>query len=137
MTTTGTFLRGIPMDECPCLIPDDDDNCIDCGKHIDMPEVAVAPNLGDIPGIVRLIESTAKHYEAMVKENTDPKNSTIPRLRLVGGYFIRIPHKDLYKAILMPSYVSAKALGYRGSFERWTEMVYEAAPPVQASPNLL
>ena len=125
------------MDECPCLIPDDDDNCIDCGKHIDMPQVSEPPNLGDIPGIVKLIESTAKHYEAMVKENTCPKNPALPRLRLVGGYFIRIPHKDLYKAILMPSYVSAKALGYRGTFERWTEMVYDAAPPVQASQNLL
>jgi len=125
------------MEECPCLIPDDDDNCIDCGKHIDMPKVEPPPNLGDIPGIVRLIETTAKTYADMVKENTDPKNQSLPRLRLVGGYFMRIPHKDLYKAILMPSYVSAKALGYRGTFERWTEMVYEAAPPIQASPNLL
>lgn len=132
----GTLLRGFSMDECPCLIPDDNDNCVDCGKHIDMPTVG-EPNLGDIPGIVRLIETTAKHYEAMVKENTDPKNPSLPRLRLVGGYFIRIPHKDLYKAILMPSYVDAKALGYRGTFERWTEMVYEAAPPIQPRPNLL
>lgn len=98
------------MDECPCLIPDDDDNCIDCGRHINMPEVAAPPNLGDIPGIVRLIESTAKTYTEMVKDNTDPKNPSLPRLRLIGGYFMRISHKDLYKAILMPSYVSAKGL---------------------------
>src|SRR5271170_2461087 len=100
MTTTGTFLRGIPMDECPCLIPDDDDNCIDCGKHIEMPEVSVLPNLGDIPGIVRLIESTAAHYEAMVRENTDPRSRVLPRVRRGGGYVIRLAHKGLYKATL-------------------------------------
>lgn len=125
------------MDECPCLIPDDNDNCVDCGKHIEILDAGEPPNLGDIPGIVKLIESTARTYTDMVKENTDPKNHSLPRLRLVGGYFMRIPHKDLYKAILMPSYVSAKALGYRGTFERWTEMIYEAAPPVIASQNLL
>lgn len=116
------------MAECPCVIPDENDNCIDCGKPINMPEVVAVPNLGDIPGIVRLIESTAKNYYDLVRDNTDPKNSSLPRLRLIGGHFMRIPHKDLYKAILMPSYVSAKALGYRGTFERWSEMVYEATP---------
>lgn len=121
------FLRGIPMDECPCIIPDENDCCIDCGKHIVMQEVD-PPNLGDIAGIVRLIDATAKTFAQLVRENTDPKNPKLPRLRLVGGRMIRIPHGSLYKDLLGPSYIAAKALGYRGTFERWGEMIKEATP---------
>jgi hypothetical protein len=132
MTTFGHLLRGLSMEDCPCLIPDENDNCVDCGKHIEITDVAEPPNLGDIPGIVRLIESTAKTYAEMVKDNTDPAIPTLPRLRLIGGQFVRIPHKAFYKLSLGPSYNSAKALGYRGTFERWTEIVQEALPaPMQ------
>jgi len=116
------------MDKCPCLIPDENDNCIDCGKHIEMPEVTEPPDLGNIPGICKLIDSTVKTYEQLVQENTDPKNPTLPRLRLVGGQLMRISHKALYKDLLGPSYLAAKAMGYRGTFERWGEIIWEATP---------
>jgi hypothetical protein len=116
------------MEECPCIIPDENDNCVDCGKHIDMPDVP-APNLGDITGIVKLIDVTAKTYAQMIQENTDPKNPSLPRLRLVGGLLMRIPHKMLYKDMLGPSFLAAKALGYRGTFESWGETIWDATPP--------
>ena len=130
--TFGTLLRRIPMDECPCIIPDENDDCVDCGKHIDIPDAPAPPNLGDIAGIVRLIDATIKTYAQLVRENTDPKSPNLPRLRLVGGQMIRIPHKALYKDLLGPSYVAAKALGYRGTFERWGELIDEAAPAPQS-----
>lgn len=114
-------------DECPCLIPDEQDNCIDCGKQIDMPDVE-APNLGDIGGIVRLIDNTAKSYVNLLKANVDPANPTLPKLRLIGGIFVRLPHETLYKAVLGPSFLEAKKLGYRGTFEHWRELVYDATP---------
>lgn len=116
------------MAECPCVIPDETGElCADCGKHIDLPDVP-APNLGDIPGIIRLVQATAKTYAQLIQENTDPKNPRLPRLQLIGGQLIRIPHKMLYKNMLAPSYLAAKALGYRGTFERWGEMIWEATP---------
>lgn len=134
MTTMLPFLRGIPMDECPCIIPDENFNCIDCGKPIKVAEVD-PPNLGDIAGIVKLIDATAKSYVQLIRENTDPKNPSLPRLRLVGGRMVRIPHKMLYKDLLGPSYLAAKSLGYRGTFERWGELVWEATP-TPAAKNL-
>lgn len=127
MTTMLPFLRGIPMDECPCIIPDENYNCIDCGKPIHVAEVD-PPDLGDIGGIVRLINATAKTYAQLLRENTDPKNPSQPRLRMVGGRMLRIPHKMLYRDLLGPSYGAAKALGYRGTFERWGEIIWEATP---------
>ena len=116
------------MDECPCVIPDENDNCLDCGKPIaGLPEVG-DPHLGDIAGIARLMDATAKTFAQLVRENTDPKNPSLPRLRLVGGQMMRLPHKMLFKDLLGPSYVAAKSLGYRGTFERWGEMVQEAVP---------
>jgi hypothetical protein len=115
------------MDECPCIVPDDNDNCVDCGKHIEMPDVE-PPDLGDIVGIVKLIDATAKEWAQRIEDNTDPQNPSQPRLRLVGGQLVRIPHKSLFKDLLKPTYVSAKALGYRGTFERWGEMIWERMP---------
>jgi hypothetical protein len=129
--TSASFLRGkIPMDECPCIIPDENFNCVDFGKHIDMSD-AEPPDLGDIGGICKLIDATAKTYARLVRENTDPGNPRLTRLRMVGGTMVRIPHKAILKNVLGPSYVSAKALGYRGTFERWGDLVWEAVPPAE------
>lgn len=115
------------MDECPCLVPDDNDNCVDCGRHIEFKEVE-PPNLGDIPAICQLLDTTAKSYAQRILDNTDPNNPKLPRLRLVGGQFVRVPHHVILKEILAPSFKSAKALGYRGTMERWHEMIQEATP---------
>jgi hypothetical protein len=128
--TTGLFLRRIPVDECPCLIPDENDNCIDCGKHIDLslPEGEEMPNLGDIVGICQLIDKTAATYAAVVRENSDPKDPSQPRLRMVGNRMMRLPHKALFNELMKPAYKEAKALGYRGTIERFAEHVEEHAP---------
>src|SRR5208337_131124 len=125
---TDSIRRENPMGKCLCLVPDENDNCIDCGKHIDLPDVGELPNLGDIPGICKLIDETATTYEAAVKENTDPKDPSLPRLRFVGSKMIRLPHKALLTKTLKPAYKAAKALGYKGTFERWGELVQEHAP---------
>ncbi len=111
------------MEDCPCILSDDKEDCLDCGQHVGEP-----PDLGNLTGIVNLIEETAKSHARLITENTDPKNPTQPRLRLVGGLLMRVPHKMLYKDLLGPSFIQAKALGYRGTFERWGEMIWEATP---------
>jgi hypothetical protein len=122
------------VDECPCMIPDENDNCLDCGRPIEgLPEVPPELNLGDIAGIARLMDATAKTFAQLVRENTDPKDPTRPRLRLVGGQMMRLPHKMLFRDLLGPSYIAAKSLGYRGTFERWGEMIREAIPAPPAA----
>jgi|SRR5271157_1542085 len=128
MTASGSILRGIPMDECPCFLPDDNDNCMNCGKHVDLPDVPASLNLGDILGIVRLIDTTAKSYAQLIRENADPKNPALPRLRLIGGQLIRIPHTLLLKNLVNESYPIAKNLGYRGGIKRWGELIFERTP---------
>lgn len=132
--TSSSFLRSIPVDECPCVIPDENDNCIDCGKHIEMPEVGEPPNLGDIPGICKLLDQTAHAYSLVIRENSDPKNPDLPRLRMVGNRMMRLPHKALFRELMPPTYKAAKALGYKGTLERWGELVHERtflSPPSQ------
>jgi hypothetical protein len=114
------------VDECFCLIPDEEDNCVTCGKPIDFQEIGELPNLGDILGMIRLIDETAKSYLRLVNLNTDPNDPELPRMRLIGGVIVRIPHKILYKKFFNPSYNQAKELGYRGSLTRWGEILQEA-----------
>ena len=126
MSAIDPFYVGAPMadEKCLCLIPDENDNCTECGKHIDMPDVG-EPNLGDIVGIIRLIDDTVKSYSELVTRNTDPVTG-LPKMRLVGGLLMRVPHKMLYRDLVEPSYKAAKQLGYRGTMERWGEVLQEA-----------
>lgn len=117
------------MGECPCLVPGDDgETCIDCGKHIDLLDAGPSPDLGDIKGIIRLMQNTASGFASLVTANTDPRSPGTPRLRLVGGQFVRIPHKALFLGLAAASYREAKGLGYRGTLERWADLVQENAP---------
>lgn len=116
------------MDECLCIMLDENENCVACGKHGDIPSAA-SSNSGDIGGICLLLDTTAKAYAQCVEGNIDPKNPKLTRLRLVGSQLIRVPHKVIFKEILQPSFKSAKALGYRGTYEHWSEMVFEVTPP--------
>jgi len=126
-TTTGSILRRIPVDECPCFIPDENDNCIDCGKHIDLSDEALGelPNLGDIVGICRLIESSAISFARVIRDNTDPKDSSLTRLRIVSNRMVRLSHETMFQTQMETAYKKAKALGYRGTFGRWGELVEE------------
>jgi hypothetical protein len=111
--------------KCLCLIPDENGNCTNCGRPVDLPN-AEAPDLGNIVGICNLIDATAKAYARLLVANTDPGNPALPRLRLIGGVMMRIPHQMLCKEILGPSYKEARRLGYKGSLERWGEHVRDA-----------
>jgi hypothetical protein len=119
------------MDKCSCLIPDENDNCIDCGKHIDLSYLddEPLPNLGDIVGICGLIDKTAKMYATVIRKNTDPANPSLPRLRIVGNRIIRLSHKTLLFELMKPTFKEAKALGYKGNLERWGELVEERMTP--------
>jgi hypothetical protein len=125
--------------DCPHLIPDENDKCIDCGAPIVMPELPpnYEPNLGNIMEICKLIDETRGVFDKLIKANTDPKNPNLPRLRMVGGQMLRLPHKMVCKGMIGPSFVKAKTFGYKGTQERWMEMVLEddiltftSSPPV-------
>ena len=123
--------------DCPHLIPDENDKCIDCGTPIVMPELPpnYEPNLGNIMEICKLIDETRMVFDKLIKSNTDPQNPSLPRLRMVGGQMLRLPHKMVCKGMIGPSFVRAKAAGYKGTQERWMEMVLEdiatlTSPPV-------
>ncbi len=112
-------------DKCPCLIPDENDCCTECGAHIDLPDIP-APDLGDIVGIIKLIDATVKSYVQLVVANTDPTHPELPRLRMIGGVIMRVSHKMIFRELYGPSFKQAKSLGYRGSLERWSEILQEA-----------
>lgn len=111
---------------CHCLVPDENDNCESCGQHIELPDVE-RPPLGDMKSIFRLIDSTVRDYADLIKENTDPNNPSLTRLRMVGGQMMRIPNRMLYRDLLEPSYKEARKLGYRGEFPRWVDIVTSSA----------
>jgi hypothetical protein len=117
-------LMGNNAVECLHLVLDESGEfCAVCGTAVE------APYLGDIMGIIRLIDSTVRMFTRMIAANTDPGDPTQPRLRIVGGVMLRVPHKALYKRFFTPSYREAKELGYRGTLERWSEILEEAAGP--------
>src|SRR5258708_4265762 len=95
--TSSPFFRRIPVEKCSCLVPDENDNCIDCGKHIELSDIDEMPNLGDIVGICLLIDKIAAAYATAVRENTDPKDPSLPRMQFVGNRIVRLPHLALFQ----------------------------------------
>jgi len=123
------------MEDCPHLIPDANNNCEDCGAPYPEPEGTPEPDLGNIVEICKLIDRTREMFSKLIEINTDPKNPALPRLRMVGGQMVRLPHKAICQSLIGPSFIKAKNLGYRGTQERWMEMVLEdiatfTSPPV-------
>ena len=61
--------------DCPHLIPDATDKCIDCGA--DMPPINLPPdyepNLGDVMAICKLLDETRRSFDKVIVANTDPK----------------------------------------------------------------
>lgn len=118
------------MDKCPCFIPDENDNCIDCGQPIDLSDNGEPlPNIGDIVGICTLLDKTAKMYATIIRDNVDPKDSSLTRIRMVGNKMMRLPHKTLLHELVEAGFKDAKALGYKGTLERWSELVEEHNAP--------
>jgi len=116
--------------ECPHLIPDENWNCEDCGTPIPMPTDLPEPKLDGkkLVAICRLMDATRVEFDKVIKANTDPKDPSKPRLRMVGGQMMRLPHKMVINGISGTSFVHAKQIGFRGSKERWIEMVMEDIP---------
>jgi hypothetical protein len=117
--------------DCPHLIPDENWKCLDCGADVPQPELPVdykPAALGNIYAISKLIDDTRDQFVAAVKANTDPKNPALPRLRMIGGRMMRLPHKMVCHGLVGPSFVQAKSYGFRGTKERWFEMVLDEMP---------
>ena len=70
-------------------------------------------------GIIHLATQTAEEYTKLIKNNADPKHPEKPRLRLVAGVLIRLPDTAFWSTVLLPSFLTARTLGYRGDYERW------------------
>lgn len=124
--TTRSVGRGVMNDHDQCFVPDENDNCIECGKRMELPEITETPDLGDIMGMIRLIDETSKAYLKLVQDNTDPNDPSQPRLRVYGGIMTRVPHSALYLPFFRPSYAKARSIGYRGPLDRWIEILQEA-----------
>lgn len=110
---------------CSCLIPDENWKCINCGAAITPPEIVGDPNLGNVMEICKLIDETRKVFDRLIKANIDPRNPKLPRLRIVGGQMLRLSHKTVCQGMVEPSFSKAKDFGYRGTQERWMEMILE------------
>lgn len=121
--------------ECPHLIPDENWNCEDCGTPIPMPTDLPEPTMSGktLIAICKLMDATRVEFDKVVKANTDPLHPEKARLRLVGGQMLRLPHKMVLQGISGTSFVTAKQLGYRGTKERWTEMVMEDIPTITSA----
>jgi hypothetical protein len=124
--------------DCLHLIPDENWDCENCGAPITPPELPpnYEPNLGSIVEICKLINETRVVFDKIIAANADPKNPKLPRLRMVGGQMLRLPHKMVCRGMIEPSFIKAKAAGYRGTQERWMEMVLEDIPTPTAIPLL-
>jgi hypothetical protein len=133
-------------DKCPCIIADGT-KCVDCGEPIVDPEITVqqlaeegivlgpplapdapVPDMGAVAGIMHLAMQTFREGVRRQVRNTDPKNSALPRLQMIGTQFLRIPHKDVWAGLLRQSFDQAQAMGFRGNLNRWTAIVEDSAP---------
>lgn len=112
--------------KCSCAVPDEDGNCLACGKHLRMP----APDIGDIKAICRLLEATTAAYGRLLELDADPSKPELPKLRLVGPQIVRVPRSAVGHDLLRPSFVAARRLGYRGTYERWGELVRDGPEPL-------
>ena len=82
-------------------------------------------DLGNIVGISKLIDETVEDYTHFVEAHSDPANPTLPRLQFIGGIMMRLPLDTLWQEQLPNSYVAAQRLGYRGTIQRWGELIKE------------
>lgn len=136
----------LSSEECPCIIADDQGNCIDCGKSVNESSVTAqqlrdlgvelgprpaedieVPPLGDVVALHQLAHQTLNHVIQQMILNSDPLNPSQPRLRLMGGQMLRISFKDIWQAITKDSYIKAKILGYRGNEDGWRGIIKTAS----------
>lgn len=86
-------------------------------------DVASLGGLGDIRAICEIAAEANDEYKDQIKENSDPKNPSLPKLSMVGTSLVRIPFKKLWKDVISVSYFLAKEKGYLGDLEMWEEFV--------------
>ena len=99
-----------------------DEGVCSCGMDVtsqeyinSLPEVPET-NLGDLMGIIRLAQDTATLYHERC--NT---------LQWVGAQIIRPPSEVVWSSLLEESFFAAKSFGYRGDYQRWSEICKEYA----------
>ena len=132
--------------DCPCLIADENGNCVDCGKPIENPEFRTSQfpdwkplnkefmdayalvDLGDIPAICTLAEATWKEYDRRATANEEPNRPQVPRMQFVDGRFMRIPFHQIWMEVVGGSFDEAKKLGYYGGYKDWQQLVKDYAP---------
>ena len=111
--------------DCPHLIPDENWKCEDCGADYPQPDLPPDwnPDIGDVKGICTHLKQTCKEFSLIIKANTDADGK--PKMRVVGGQLFRLPHDMIIRAMIGPSFLKARTLGYRGTESKWREMVIE------------
>ncbi len=124
--------------ECPHLIPTEDWKCEECGADIPQPELPpnYEPNLGKVAAIAVHFNETCDQFSKIIKANSDPEDPTKPKMRMIGGQIIRLPHQMVIREMIGPSYIKAKKMGYRGTQKHWQEMVWEEIIPASGNPQL-
>jgi hypothetical protein len=106
--------------ECKHIDITDEGICKSCGidfasqEFVDsLPEAPESLDyLGDLMGIIKLAEATAKEYAT---KYTKAK----PKFRWIGVQLVRTSD---WTEVLESSFVTAKKLGYRGDIERWGDI---------------
>lgn len=108
--------------------------CKSCGTDITsqefldtLPEVSPDFQLGDIMGIIKLAQATAREFLDRVETDRDPHNPSQPKLKLrwMGNQLMRPPRETVWMEVLQPTFDLAKGLGYRGNMERWESVCME------------
>jgi hypothetical protein len=68
-------------------------------------------------------ELIAYQYSVLTEKNRDPLHPELPRLRLKGNVFYRVPDDNILNQLLEATYVQASLMGYKGGLRGWSRKV--------------
>lgn len=75
--------------------------------------------------LIKLTSEVVHTYNRLRQENIDPKNPNLPRMRVIGGRILRLPHAMMFRELSDASYDRALGFGYDGTYERWCALLRE------------
>lgn len=114
---------------CEHLGITDEGICLACGVNISsdefldsLPDIPKGVLTDDLVGIVQLAQATAEE----ILSYRDPHNPSLNKISWVGTQLMRVPEAAVMKEVLPPSYIIAKEIGYRGTYQHWCEFCREA-----------